>query len=172
MDNVNSILILILAAVNSCFCENLMRLDTSNFKYKCNDYHDRLTININFVANSTNSSLYMLKYQSSDMPTSSNFTSFHAQNNTLKVIIDSYYSYKLIIQAVGEPEPICNFGFIRFGHCDITEIIIRQSACEIFVEPYKKFSIIPYIYLTVGILLAITIILKFGKKFFIRYSHV
>lgn len=173
MRNVNSFLFM-LGTVITCYGQtsHLMRLDTANFKYKCNDYHDRLTININFLNNSNSSSLYTLKYQSNEMPSSTNFSSFQARNLTLKSIIDSYYSYKLIIQAADELEPTCDFNFIHFGHCDIAQIVISEHNCTISVEPYKRFSIVPFIYLTVGIIFAITIILKFGKKFFTRYKHV
>lgn len=160
----------------------LIKLDNSNYEKRCNDYLDRLVIRIaynNKHNTSTKGDLdkkLLLKYRSNEMQDLANLQIIPSDTELeVKTIIDAYYSYQLHITDLSNNATICHFDFIQFGHCDLAMISLNannQSECSIKVKSFKEFTLVPYIYMAIGILLGITVTTKFLKMFFVKYRHI
>jgi hypothetical protein len=194
---------------------HLMKLDKSKYQNKCNDYLDRLIIEINFMNETqlTNvddqEQIFLFKYRTNkncstidgdsailsnsvsnqiekDCEKFKTLTTFSFDNNiVLRTIIDSFYKYQFqIVQMKNENQQdkqnsetvICkHLDFIQLDHCDLIKInvTISQKECNIINKNRSNsFNLIPFVYATILILLALTITLKLGKIVFNKYRRI
>ena len=165
---------------------NIMTLDSAESKYKCNEYLDRLVININFLEHTDPVDQFMLKYRTNqycatDCDQFENLGQFTVNNSTFNTVFDSFYFYEFKIIKLNNNTAnksfenlICNqLDRTKFYHCSLYEINVNKNAsCTISKINLRSFGVVPFIYSTIGLLLGLTIILKLGKIFFNKYRRV
>lgn len=65
--------------------------------------------------------------------------------------------------------------FAKFGHCDLVEIWVMDGEtndCRMLISSLKDWSIVPYIYAIMLVLIGLTVTMQFIKVFFNKYRHI
>ncbi len=181
-----------MASVHEVACANFnapIRLDTNTFR--CNDYRDRLSIQINFLEYNNNisnqSEQMMLRYQSSEMPSAEDLKTFSSadQNLTVNTYIERNFQYRFEVVSASGKKTVCGFDeFIQFGHCDLVEISIpvfnasRNASnagvqiCKIKSRSLNSGSIVPYVYMVVLVVVVGTVTAQLIKLSFQKYRRL
>ena len=167
-----------------------MKIDKSNNGFRCNDFVDRLKLNLNFF-NFTQDLLvnrvYLLKYKTSvcyfDQCEYRNLSIVYPNLNTsLNLVLDAYYSYKFQLKMVNisENEIIVNSTvysneteFIKFDHCDHYELNI-DSNLELSINLVRKSpgGIVVYFYAGIMILVCLVVASRFAGFFYSKYQRL
>jgi len=187
------IIVSLMVSVHEVACANFnapIKLDTKTFR--CNDYRDRLSIQINFLEFNNNisnqSEQMMLRYQSSEMPFAEDLKTFSSadQNLTVNTYIEGNFQYRFEVVSPSEKRTVCGFDeFIQFGHCDLVEISIpvfddysRNESnagvqiCIIKSRSLNSGSIVPYVYMVVLVVVVGTVTAQLIKLSFQKYRRL
>ncbi|CAF0779425.1 unnamed protein product [Brachionus calyciflorus] len=161
--------------------------------FRCNDHLNRLWLDINYVNKSeiffedynyNISFLYSIRpcQNSSEQCGFRQFSRLSSNSSTLKLIINSYYEYQFQLNLSKslknvtdniENDFLCiNLNFVKFDQCNqyVLNVYPNMNCTLSKIKSGSEFPFVKYLYLSIGLLLAITVMANLIKISFFRYQ--
>lgn len=167
----------------------VIQMDPSkSVDFKCNDHLDRAWLHLKFenkseIFENNNELILQHSYQpcfESDACVPIYLTAINFNTSTLKLIINSAYTYKMDISTHQKFKNISNnricdnldfYQFIECGQYNFN--FLSNGSCTItLVSNEMEYSVVKYVYLFFGLSLSLVVMAKLIKATFFRYQLI